>query len=151
MERTDQLQQNATRVELDQRSRDARLRLEQVERLLIRLPLRRQSLLRRVLRSLGPRAYVGRQIARRSRNASLSRVLSRRRGEMADETGGAAGDFPAAPSAFWPNCAGRARVSQMQAEPGVSPPGPTARVDLRPWDHCCGLGDQDSHLLSEAE
>jgi hypothetical protein len=130
MQRTDQLEQNATRVELDQRSRDARLRLEHVERLLVGLPLTRQSLLRRVLRRLEPRTHVGRQIAGRSANANFSRGQSRQRGEIADETGGVAGDFPATPSAFWPRCTSRALVSQIQAEPSVSPSGPTIRIDL---------------------
>src|SRR5258705_12646882 len=57
MPRNDVLQSSAPRVELDQRSREARLRLEHVERLLIVRPLPRQSFLRRVLRRLGFRIY----------------------------------------------------------------------------------------------
>lgn len=66
MPRTDLLDQSATRVELDQRSREARLRLEYVERLLGVRSLPRQSLLRRFLRRLGSRICFARQIGGRS-------------------------------------------------------------------------------------
>ena len=66
MPKSDVLDQSATRVELDQRSRDARLRLECVERLLAVRDLPRQSLLRRFLRCFGSRTRIGEQIAGRS-------------------------------------------------------------------------------------
>ncbi|HEX9535782.1 MAG TPA: hypothetical protein VF924_09935, partial [Stellaceae bacterium] len=66
MPKPDILDQSATRVELDQRSRDARLRLEYVERLLVVRPPPKQSLLRRFLRCLGSRTRIGRQIEGRS-------------------------------------------------------------------------------------
>lgn len=151
MQRTDQLEQNATRVELDQRSRDARLRLEQVERLLVGRPLTRQSLLRRVLRCLGSRTYSGEQIAGRSVSANVTRRQQRQRREMPGETGGVAGDLPAAPPAFWPSCTGRARISQIQSGPGVPPSGPTTPLGFRLWDHWCGLEDRTAHAFSEGE
>ena len=109
MPRIDLLEQSATRVELDQRSRDARLRLENVERLLVIRPLPRPSLLRGILRRLGSRIYMGRQINGRSVGGTLNRrpAPQRRRGRAA----GAAGGFPAAPPLTWPNCPGHARVS----------------------------------------
>jgi len=57
MPRTDLPDPNATRVELDQRSREARLRLERVERLLVVRLSPKPPLLRRVLRCLGFRIY----------------------------------------------------------------------------------------------
>src|ERR1700747_2826519 len=57
MPRTDLLEQSAPRAELDQRSREARLRLEQVERLWVARPLPSRSLLRRLLRRLRSRVY----------------------------------------------------------------------------------------------
>jgi len=63
MPRSDWVQLSAPRVELDQRSREARLRLEHAERLLVVRPLPKQSLLRRVLRRLGLRIYVGEHVA----------------------------------------------------------------------------------------
>jgi hypothetical protein len=62
MPRSDLLRLSAPRVELDQRSREARLRLEHVERLLVVRPLPRLSFLKRVLRRLGLRIYVGKQV-----------------------------------------------------------------------------------------
>lgn len=151
MQRTDQLEQNPTRMELDQRSRDARLRLEHVERLLVGRPLTRQSLLRRVLRRLGSRTSVGEQIAGRSISANLTREQSRRRGEMPGETDGVAGGVAAAPPAFWPSCTGRLRISPVPWEPSISPLGVTTQLGFRCWDHWCGLGDRKPHVLSEGE
>ena len=59
---TELLEQSAPRAELDQRSREARLRLEQVERLLVMLLWRRQSLLRRVVQCFRSRMYTSGQI-----------------------------------------------------------------------------------------
>jgi len=144
MPRTELLEQNATRVELDHRSRDARLRLEQVERLLVVRPLPRQSLLRRVLRCLGSRTLVGEQIEGRSVNPSPAGARARGEHEMPAETGGASGVFLAAPPASWPNCSGGARIS-----PGSSDPVLTPRVLLpygfKAWDHWCGRGDSNFH------
>src|SRR5215472_17540818 len=96
MPKTGLLDQSATRVELDQRSRDARRRLEYVERLLVVRPLPRQSLLRRVLNCLGPRSRVGEQIEGRSMIRARIGGRTRREHKTA-ESGGAAGSFPAAP------------------------------------------------------
>ena len=74
MPRTDLLDQSATRVELDQRSREARLRLERVERLLVVRPMPEQSLLRRMLQRLGSRIYV---VERGKARSPKSRVISR--------------------------------------------------------------------------
>jgi hypothetical protein len=72
MPKPDILDQSTTRVELDQRSRDARLRLEYVERLLVVRPLPKQSLLRRFLRCLRSRTRIGGQIGGRSMIAIAS-------------------------------------------------------------------------------
>src|SRR3954471_18091864 len=88
MPKPDVLDQSATRVELDQRSRDARLRLECVERLLVVRPLPRQSLLRRFLRSLVPRPRVGGQMGGRSRIAIASAGRASREHEPTDTGGG---------------------------------------------------------------
>jgi hypothetical protein len=148
MPRTNLLEQSATRVELDQRSRDARRRLEYVEQLLVVRPLQRQSLLRRVLRSLGSRTRAGEQINGRSVNSVsvVRQTVSEQ--EMSAESGDAAGGFPAAPPGAWPNCPGGPRIS-----PGQSDLAPARRVPVsfgfKVWDHWCGRGDLNSHVLSD--
>jgi hypothetical protein len=148
MPKTDLLEQSATRVELDQRSRDARRRLEYVERLLVVRPLQRQSLLRRVLRSLGSRTRAGEQIKGRSLSSvSVARQTASEQ-EMSAESGDAASGFPAAPPGVWPNCPGGTRIG-----PGRSDLALTRRVPvgfgIKPWDHWCGRGDLNSHVLSD--
>jgi len=108
MPRTDLLQQSATRAELDQRSREARLRLERIERLLAVRSVPRPSLLRRVLRRFGSRISTGQQVEGRSASATGRRARPDRR--IRAGSGGAAGSFPAAPRLCWPTCPGRARV-----------------------------------------
>lgn len=142
MPRTDLLEQSATRVELDQRSRDARLRLEYVERLLVVRPLQRQSLLRRVLHCLGSRTRLGEQI----RGRSLSPMAAGRRTreqEVSTDSGGAADGFPGAPPAgAWPNCPGAARIGPGHSGSGCSEPALTAPASVclgfEAWDYCCG-------------
>jgi hypothetical protein len=95
MPRNDLLEQSAPRAELDQRSREARLRLERVEQLLAVRSLPRPSLLRRVLRRLGPRIYTGQQIGDRSAGPAGTGGRARRERRMRGEAGGAAGGFPA--------------------------------------------------------
>ena len=147
MPRTDLLEQSATRVELDQRSRDARRRLEYVERLLVVRPLQRQSLLRRVLRTLGSRTRAGEQINGRSVN-SVSVVRQTASEQETSAESGDAGGFPAAPPSAWPNCPGSARIG-----PGQSDPALTARVPVslgfKARHHWCGRGDLNSHVLSD--
>ena len=147
MPRTDLLEQSATRVELDQRSRDARLRLEYVERLLAVRPLPRQSLLRRVLRCLGSRARFGGQTAGRSVTALPSgRRMSGEQG-IQDDSGGAAGGFPAPPGAGR-NCPRGARISPRRSIAALTPHDP-AFHGFKAWDHWCGRGDLNSHVLSD--
>jgi hypothetical protein len=95
MPRNELLEQSAPRAELDQRSREARLRLERVEQLLAVRSLPRPSLLRRVLRRLGPRIYRGQQIGDRSAGPAGTGGRARRERRMRGEAGGAAGGFPA--------------------------------------------------------
>jgi hypothetical protein len=77
MPRTDIWAPSPARVELDQRSREARLQLERVERLLVVRPLQRWSLLRRLLRVLGSRIYAGEQVKGRSAKATPIRRRAR--------------------------------------------------------------------------
>ena len=111
MPRTDLLEASAPRVELDQRSREARLRLEHVERLLVVRPLPRQSLLRRVLRRLRGKLYMGDGADRQSGQHSPSRE-PRGSGEIPGETIGVTGGRPAAPPASWPHCRGYSRETR---------------------------------------
>ena len=106
MQRPDLLEQSAPRIELDQRSREARLRQEQVERLLVLRPLPRQSLLKRVLRCVGSRIYMG-----QGREGGTASTIMRgtRRLEKAGEADGGAGGLSAASPFSQLNCAARAR------------------------------------------
>ncbi len=129
MPRTDLLDQSATRVELDQRSREARLRLEYVERLLGVRSLPRQSLLRRFLRRLGSRICFARQIGGRSmRPVARS---GREQGVSGETGGGTSGGFSAAPPVGWANCSRDARMSLV---------GPDRPPAAQAW-HWCGRGD----------
>lgn len=113
MPRNDLLEQSAPRAELDQRSREARLRLQQVERLLATPLFPRQSLLRRVLHSLRSRTYVGRQTGRRSASPNLTGNGEK----MPNDTGRAADGSSAAPPAMWQRCALRARLNPARPNP----------------------------------
>lgn len=95
MPKYDLLEQSAPRAELDQRSREARLRLENVERLLMARPLPKPSLLRRVLRRLGAKIYAGQQIGGRSARTTVTRRPSRQARRVQGQEGGAAGRFGA--------------------------------------------------------
>jgi hypothetical protein len=148
MPRTDLLEQSAPRAEVDQRSRDARLRLEHVERLLLVRPLPRQSLLRRFLRSLRSRTPGGGQIGGRSMTAVPARGRTRREHEMTAESDGAAGGFPAAPPGAWPNCPERVRTGPGRADSSPLSPVPPS-FGFTPWNHWCGRGDLNSHVLSD--
>jgi hypothetical protein len=129
MPRTELLEQSATRVELDQRSREARLRLEYVERLLAARPFPRQSLLRRFLRRLGSRICFAKQIEGRSAKPMMRSGRERR---ISGETGGGtSGGFSAAPPVGWPNCSRGARMRPSRPEP------PRA---AHTW-HWCGRGN----------
>jgi hypothetical protein len=116
MPRTQLLEQSALRAELDQRSREARLRQEQVERLLVVRPPPRQSMLRRVVRRLRWRIYVGGQTEDRSDGAILSGTHAGRGPQAPGETSSAAGGLPAAPPAVWPRCPNRGRVSFVRSD-----------------------------------
>jgi hypothetical protein len=119
MPRTDLLELSATRVEVDQRSREARLRLEHVERSLVVHPLPRQSLLRRVLRCLGFRIFTGRQVGSRSAKAILTGGRLRQRRKAPAEAGGAADSMYAAPLVSQLGCPKRARIPVGPARPGA--------------------------------
>jgi hypothetical protein len=116
------LERCTARVELDQRSREARLRLQQVERLLALRPLPRQSLLRRLLRCLGSRRYIGETIGARLANPTLTGSHRRPEQQMSDEPGFAAEGFAALPPAAWPNCRGNARTGEAALAREPAPP-----------------------------
>jgi hypothetical protein len=119
MPRSDWVQLSAPRVELDQRSREARLRLEHAERLLAVRPLPKQSLLRRVLRRLGLRIYVGEHVAGQSGRAPLTRGRPRQGRRMPSETGGVGGSCCTAPLASWPEFPEGARTASVRSDAGV--------------------------------
>ena len=123
MPMTELLEQSAPRAELDQRSREARLRLEQVERLLVVHYLPRQSLLRRVVRCFRSRIYVGAQIEKRSNRATLSGTHPGRRRQTPGLTNSAAGSPPAARPAAWPACERGARTGTTRS----------GTVGFKPW------------------
>jgi hypothetical protein len=137
MPKTDLLELSATRVELDQRSREARLRLEYVERLLAVRPFPQQSMLRRFLRRLGSRICFATQIEGRSARPMTRRGRERR--TSGQPGGGTSGGFSAAPPGGWPNCSRAARVS-------------LSRLDLPPADggwRWCRRGGSNSVVLSD--
>lgn len=139
MPKTDILDQSATRVELDQRSRDARLRLECVERLLAARDLPRQSLLRRFLRCLGSRTRIGGQIEGRPMIAIASAGRTSREREPA-ESGGGGDSLSAALPGGWPNCPRDARIGPGRRTPALTP-GVPVPFAFKGWHHRCGRGD----------
>jgi hypothetical protein len=145
MPRNDLLEQSAPRAELDQRSREARLRLERVEQLLAVRSLPRPSLLRRVLRRLGPRIYMGRQIEGRSASPAATGGRAHRGRGTRGEAGGAAGSFPAALPLSWPTCLS-ARVGRALLDPLEIAFAATVLPGYRRWSHRCGRGDANSHI-----
>lgn len=125
MARTDLWRPSATRIELDQRSREARLRLEHVERLLVMRRLPRQSLLRRLLHSVRARIYAGEQIERRPDAGNLTRKRAREKSRRPGETGVTGGKVRAAAPAsasvstviLWPRCPKCAWTTPVQPSP----------------------------------
>jgi hypothetical protein len=149
MPRIDLLDQSATRVELDQRSREARLRLERVERVLVVRPMSRQSLLRRVLHRLGWRICASARVARRALKLPLTGRRSRRGRSMPREAGGVRG-FYAAPPAAWQACRKQTATLPPPLERHRITSGDClAGRGLEPWDHWCGRGDLNSHVLAQ--
>ena len=146
MPKTDILDQSATRVELDQRSRDARLRLECVERLLAARDLPRQSLLRRFLRCLGSRTPIGGQIEGRPMIAIASAGRTSREREPAESGGG--DSLSAALPGGWPNCPRDARIGPGRRTPALTP-GVPVPFAFKGWHHRCGRGDLNFHLPSD--
>jgi hypothetical protein len=126
MPRSDLSQPSPPRVELDQRSRDARLRLEHVERRLLMRPLPRRPLLDRVLRWLGFRGYSGEHLG--GREASGGRLRQER--PMPGETGGGADNSSAVLPVSWPNCPTDVRVSLARLGPVAPNRDPTARLKV---------------------
>jgi hypothetical protein len=114
MPRPDLLEQSAPRVELDQRSREARLRLEHVERLLVVRPSPRQSLLKRVLHCLGSRIYIGEKGQGGAANTMTSGRDGLRGVAKPGEASGAADSVPAASPFAPPNCVARARSRSVR-------------------------------------
>ena len=147
MPKSDILDQSATRVELDQRSRDARLRLEYVERLLVVRPLPKQSLLRRFLRCLASRTRIGGQIAGRSMIAVASSGRAGREREPA-ESGGGGDTLSAALSGGWQNCPRDARIGPGRRDRPLTS-GVRIPVGFKAWHHWCGRGDLNSHVLTD--
>src|SRR5215831_11893014 len=136
MARTDLLDQSATRVEVDQRSRDARLRLEQVERLLVVGPTPGQSVLRRMLQRLGSRICVSERARGRSPRSRVTAGRSQTN-SMPGEAGGA-GRFYAAPPAQWPACRRRASTFQHRsARDDLTHEDTTDRRGVDPWIYWC--------------
>jgi hypothetical protein len=130
MPRDNLRQPSAARVELDQRSREARLRLERIERLLAARLLPKQSLLRRVLYYLRSRIYAGEQVGGGSTRATLTGRRPRQGRKMPDETGlatdrwCAAGPVWASAPISWPTCPKGAWESPTQLEPALATRGP---------------------------
>ena len=147
MPKSDILDQSATRVELDQRSRDARLRLEYVERLLVVRPLPKQSLLRRFLRCLASRTRIGGQIAGRSMIVIASAGQPRGEREPA-ESGGGGDTLSAALTGGWQNCPRDARIGPDRRDRRLRS-GVRIRVGFKAWHHWCGREDLNSHVLSD--
>jgi hypothetical protein len=144
MPRTDLFEQSAPRVEVDQRSRDARLRLEHVERLLLVRPQPKQSLLRRFLRCFGSRTPGGGQIDGRPMTGVPAGGRTRREHEMTAESSDAAGGFPAAPPGTWPNCPAGIRIGPGRPDLALAP-NITLFDGSKAWVHRCGRGLEPLH------
>ena len=141
MPRTDRLDQSTTRVELEPRAREARIRLDYLERLLAVRPLPRESLLRRLLRRLRLRSYAGRQIADGSDGSTVAGGRARRDRDVAGEAGAIVSDGFTAPPVWRPSCVGATRMSPVRV--------PAGRHRVGCWNYLCGRGDADPHLLSD--
>lgn len=135
MPKTERLDQSATRVELDQRSRDARLRLECVERLLVVRPLPRQSLLRRFLRCFGSRVRIGGKVEGRSMIAIASAGRATRE-PGPTESGGGGDTLSTALPGGWPNCPRDARIGPGRRDPALTP-GVLVPFAFKAWHHWC--------------
>jgi hypothetical protein len=145
MPKPDILDQSTTRAELDQRSRDARLRLEYVERLLVVRPLPKQSLLRRFLRCLRSRTHIGRQIGGRSMIAIAS--AGRAGGEREPGESGRGDTLSAAFPGGWQNCPRDARIGPGRRNRALR--SGVLVVGFKAWHHSCGRGDLNFHVLSD--
>jgi hypothetical protein len=148
MPKTDLLEQSAPRVELDQRSREARLRLERVQRLLLVNTLPTQSLLRRLLRCFASRVYAGEQIAGRSAHRTPTRGRSRGRRQMTAETGGVSEGIRAALPVSWPNPSKCDVPSRANSGSPIADPA-AIRGGLKPWRHSCEQGASRFRLRSD--
>jgi hypothetical protein len=148
MPRTDLLEQSATRVELDQRSREARLRLERVQRLLLVRPLPRQSLLRRVLRRLGSRGYIGGRIASETANRTRGNGRPREKRATTGKVGGVSGGLSAAPPVPWALSSKCRMAAGIASRPVAVSNALVTGLGVRPWDHPCRRGDFDALALS---
>ena len=143
MPKTDLLEQSATRVELDQRSREARLRLERAQRLLLVRPLPTPSLLRRLLRRFGSRSYTGERIADQSGKRTPSIGRSREKRVTTGKAGGASGRLPAAPPVPWLDRFRCGMAIGIDPKPVKVSNAPRKSAGLRPWDPRCRRGDSD--------
>src|SRR5260370_39491442 len=141
MAKPDILDESGTGVELDQGSRDARLRLEYVGRLLVVRPPPKQSLLRRFLRCLGSRTRIGRQIESRSMIVIASAGRASREREPA-ESGGGGDTLSATLPGGWLHCPRDARIGPGRSDPALTPGVPA--VGFKAWSHWCGRGDVNS-------
>jgi hypothetical protein len=145
MPRTDLLEQSPPRVEVDQRSRDARLRLEHVERLLVVRPLPRPPLLKRLLRRLGSQPLAARQGDGGLMSTTSARARTRREPDIPAESGSG---LTARPPGPWPRCRGGIRLGAGRLVPVPKPRVPRPYA-FKAWKHWCGRGDLNSHVLSD--
>jgi hypothetical protein len=127
-----------TRAELDQRSREARLRLEQAERLWVARLLARERFLRRVLRALRLLINVDAQVKGRSVKARASGGQRRQRCETPSDTGGITAGSCAVPPVSWPRCPRPDRVGSSRSGPAIPTRGQNLDSGRRNWDHSCG-------------
>jgi hypothetical protein len=138
MAKPDLLEQSVTRVELDQRSREARLRLERVERLMVVHPVSPQSLLRRFLYRIRTRVCFSEQVRGRSARPAVSGGRGR---TVPGGSGDATDGLISMPPLRRLNCLEGARNRPLRSDRSRG---------REAWNYWCGRGDSNPHALSDS-
>jgi len=137
MTRTDLRPRNATRVELNYRSREARLQLEHTERLLVVRLLPKQSLLRRVLRVFALRHYAGGHIEAGAAETTLTRLRAHQESDDPAVTKVTAGNLCAVAITSASTIISRPNVSRVLGTRSIQSPATRTKHGPSAGAICC--------------